>query len=322
MFMKPIQLLAGSEGLEPHLDAKLPIGSAPGMLIQADQIDGSPQPTLALLGPESEPTYHVVLAPKRGSRPTGANSSYDDPLGIDVVRQRGQSFFLYSILETLILLLANPFPYAKDCATWAFLGVQMVRQLAGSRDQQCLRKLFHVMFTLSEQMPHAIFGFNAVAGNSLERLHFVSHTPALEIGLYAVQRLAADMQARQRSPVCVLGPGNGYPLEVVRFGSQPWSGSVDAAVAFVARLHALGEQWTFNAAVAVEEGLPVLYVAPRDSSLRPAGWPAQFGFMEILGVAVASDLTIVERVRDNTFTHGDWVRALSSLRLPSVRHLV
>ena len=99
-----MQLLATSDGLQHHIDAKLPIRNAPPVLIQADHVESPQPPIVELPGAADEPSYHIVLAQKRGARPRtyGGQNAASDPLAIDAVRGRGQHFFLYAILETLI----------------------------------------------------------------------------------------------------------------------------------------------------------------------------------------------------------------------------
>ncbi|HTB11119.1 MAG TPA: hypothetical protein VK752_06100 [Bryobacteraceae bacterium] len=326
--MNEIQLVAASPALEHYLDANLPADCAPEILIKADGVSFNPphQPIeLTALNPNDGPAYHLVLAPKRGDRPVSisANASSEDPLAIETVRKRGQNFFVFSVLSVLLLLLANPFPYSLNCATWAFMGIEMVDQAAGSRDSRRLRQLFRIMLELCRASPKDIFGFNAVAGNSLARLHFVSHRPAEEIGPYAIQRLAARLDSGVRASASLIGPDCGYPVEVARFGNPDPSLRAEGAAEFVERLHSFNIDWTFNAAVAMEDGIPVIYVAPRDKSLRPTGWPSQFGFMEfVLGVGVASDTALVARVLSGGFDRVDWLRSHSSLRQPSVRRLL
>jgi hypothetical protein len=325
--MKTIEWLGASRGLEKHLGSDLHVDGAPEILIEADHVAFVPPFVPMPLPPpvgERGPTYHFVPAPNRVNRPvrTGTGDSVEDPLDIEVARTRGQNFFVLLVLDCPLLLLANPFPYSPNCATWAFMGVEMTQQIAASRDSRRIRQVLRIILALCHASPRDVFGFNGTAGNSLNRLHFVSHRPSHKVRPYAVQQVAAGLGAGLRSSKCLIAPHLSYPIEVARFGYPDPSRSAEEAAAFVERLQSFNADWTFNAAAAVEGGVPVLYVAPRDKTLRPSGWPAQFGFMEILGVGVASNADLVGRVLSGRFTRADWERALSSLRLSSVLELL
>ena len=272
-------------------------------------------------GDETEHTCHLLIAPHRAARPVSAAGDLptDDVISIESVFRRGQSYFLMAFLGVLFLLLANPYPYARDCSTFAFL--ERVEQAAVSRDPKRVRHLLRIMLGLSRHCPHTVFGFNGLAGNSLKKAHFVSHRPADEIALYAAQQVAARLPSSLRSAAALIGPALRYPVEIARFGYADTDQCANEAASFVSRLHIHHPSWTFNAAVAVEE-YPVLYIAPRDPELRPDGWPSQFGFMEIMGAGVVSTSVLARMVLAGAFGRSDWDRAAGSLRLPSIESIM
>jgi len=261
----------------------------------------------------SGPTYFVHFTPGRAERPMHPPGC---PICLPRVRESGQNYAVIRLLDWELTLLANPWGYMPQCTTWATR--EHLPQACGLADSpNSWRTIFELMLQLCSRLGDHVVGFNELAGNSLDHLHFVSHQPVNGLGLYAVQQCAARLSRRERLDVARVGAPQLYPIELWRIGISDPRKAAAAASALVAEWKAVGgPSASANCAAVMEDGHPVLYAFPRSTLLRAWGWRSSPAVMEMMGVFIASDPAEMTRVRDGLFDHSHFSRILSSLRPP------
>lgn len=313
----------------PSADDDNTLGALVDSVITADselgRLNYSPGTTQVVKLPKPQidnPQFRVVFPKGREERPVNSGEGHvsTDPLSLDTVKAIGQNYILLLIMSFRILLLANPYGYMPQCATWA--AGDMIEQAEVSTTPGLWLKLLEVMLFVCRALGNAVIGFNGLAGNSLRRLHFVSHRPLAGMGPYALQQVAAKLDASALRSIGHIGPEHGYPIDAWRFGFERYSESASAAAAFIQEWEGLrGAYGTVSVAAAVENDKPVLYVIPRDRMLSAFGWPGMAAIMEIIGAGVTSRPEFITRVRNGDWGHDNYVRFIASLRPDGVECL-
>jgi len=320
---------SASPNLTVYLGNGLTLEAAVDLVVDADAAAGRIGFTLGRmqvvqLPPPShgQPPFYCFFPPGREDRPVNAAEGGEspDPLSPESVERSGQSYFVVSLTGWRLLLLANPFAYSARCATWATHA--MVEQAAVGREAGLWQGLLEAMLRLCQALNGDIVGFNALAGNSMKRLHAVSHRPPPGLGPYPLQRAAAELGAAALRGRAHLGPETGYPLDAFRFGYRDPGESAVLAAELVEKWQRIGGPFaTASVAAVLEDGGPALYVVPRNRLLFPFGWPGMAAVMEVMGVGVSSRPDLIGRVRGGEWGHADFGRLLASLRPAGVRSL-
>jgi len=321
-----VRVLEAHEALRSE-SAGFTLRDATDKVLDADRLDGRIQYNaengdIIQVAPDSSglPPFWLYSVLSRAGRPHNLPPG-TCPISREAVRLSGQRFFVIELVRWRWLILANPFAYAPRCVTWA--AAEPIEQASvDSGDMSLWRMILEVMLFICQSIVGDIVGFNARVGNSLSWLHLVSHTVPGGIGPYALQQIGTKLGSVARLSAAHIGRNNGYPLDAWRFGFSDVAASADAAVELLARWLLLNPNNSANVAAVMEDGVPVLYVIPRNRLLRPLGWPEMPAVAEVLGGWVASREEVVNRVRTGEWDYNHFWRALASLRPPGVEHLL
>jgi hypothetical protein len=320
--MTDFRVLDAHPSLKKHVTDLTPDRGA-DLVIEGDvgddriKYDESKADIVQLCPPAKEqPTFWFFGCSRRGERPQSPPPGLC-PICLPAIRQSGQHYFVIEILQFLLVILANPFAYAPRCITWAAVE-DLDQSISGSLWPIVLR----AMLFLCDALVSDIIGFNALVGNSLSHLHFVSHRPPAGIGLYPLQRSALMLSDLERAGAARVGSELGYPLEAWRFGFPDLSDTVAAAFALIERWQELNPMFnSVNVAAAMEDGVAVLYVIPRSRLLRPWGWSDMPAVVESLGVFVSGRSETISSVRLGEWDYNHFWRVLASLRPSGVEGL-
>ncbi len=220
------EFLAASANLQQHLGTTFSLRRAVDLVVEADAAAGNSGFSLArmqvvqLPPPGGRRAPYLCFFPEgRESRPVNtADGCFHDPLSPESVERRRQNYFHVQVGSLLLQLLSNPYGYATRCATWPT--VEMMEQALAGRDAGLWLRLIETMLLLCTALDGDVVAFNALAGNSMRRLHLVSHQPPPGLGPYALQGVAAQREDAERRGVMHLGPADGYPIDAWRFGLE------------------------------------------------------------------------------------------------------
>jgi hypothetical protein len=128
---KLFRFLGAHPDLKKHLSDDLTLASAAELVGQRDaQNNGCPPyrpeqtQTMQILPPfKGLPSLHILAVGGRDNRPveTGERTRDPsaDPISLETVILNDQSYFVVSVSGLHLLMLANPYPYAPTCVTWA-----------------------------------------------------------------------------------------------------------------------------------------------------------------------------------------------------------
>jgi hypothetical protein len=306
----------------------LTLPSAPDKVLGADRLDGRIQydadnAEIIQLVPapdDGRPPFWLYSALARAQRPQNLQRGVS-PISIEAVRLSGQHFFVVELIRWLWLILANPFAYAPRSLTWAAAD-PLEQAVVDSGDMGLWRMILEVMLFVCQSIGGDIVGFNARVGNSLNQLHFVSHRLPDGIGPYALQQVAAKLDSGAKRSVAHIGRDHNYPIDAWRFGFPYVDTNIEAAVELLARWLRMSPNHSANVAAVMEDGVPVLYVVPRNRLLRPWGWLDMPAVVEVLGGWVASREEVVARVRTGDWDYNHFWCALASVRPLGVGRLL
>jgi hypothetical protein len=321
------KIVDASPNLLQHLGNGLYLDRAVDLVAEADVNRGAAGFSLArmqvvqLPGPRCRSPYRCFFPEGREGRPVNTgDGDTPDPLSPESVAARGQSYFHVQVGSFLLQLLRNPYGYSGRCSTWPT--VEMVEQSAAGLNRGLWRRVLEAMLLLCRALSRDMVAFNALAGNTMKRLHLVSHQPPPGLGPYALQGVAAQLGDAARRDVVRIGSREGYPIDAWRFGLEDPEDCAVQAAGLVSRWHDVGGPFaTASVAAVMEDDRAVLYVTPRHRLLSPFGWPGMPAVMEVMGVGVSSQPEMVARVRSGAWGHADFERLLASLRPHGVEFL-
>jgi hypothetical protein len=268
--------------------------SAPFLQVAPPTADGHP--------------FFVRSVANREDRPRNPTK---DPLSIDSARERGQHYVVLQMPDISLIALANPYPYLPDSVTWAPL--EYVPQRCETEDDW--RRALRLTARISEELERTVVGFNETVGNSLSKLHMVSHRQVDGLGPYPVQVAASRIDLSSAAVVTHLGPHNGYYTDVWRVCTDNAEVTAEVAAAVAADWSRVGgDHATANVGAFIEQGRVALYVVPRHRLLTAVGWHSNVAFLEMLGVFIAGQRADFLRVKRGQWDHHHIGRVLSSVR--------
>ncbi len=192
-------------------------------------------------------------------------------------------------------VLCNPFPFMPTHVTIAadeHEPQSWHRKITWEGDK--IHRLASDLYELAHQLPGFVCFYNGVgAGASIEdHFHFQAFKPNFSHGLFPLQKIAADLAARNNSQIIGVESGTpvltiaekDYPLTAFRVSGER-EAVVNSTVDWIKRWSkAVDEDASANITAIWENGALALYLIPRNRSYsRSIGLAGIVGGLEVLG---------------------------------------